>query len=224
MYLLFDLDGTLFDSKDLLMAGYQHAVRTHLHRESTEDEWLPHFGLPLRTQMALFSETLADQMVQTYRRFYADQHDALLRLYPRVPEMLEALYADGHRMAVVTSKLTHFAVRGLELLDLARFFTVVIGESEVTAHKPDPAAVLLAMDRLGADPDRTWMIGDSPFDIQAGHSARVKAAACLWGPFAREALEPLRPEIMAERPEDLPRLLSQWTAVPQQPAGPCGMA
>ncbi len=210
MYLLFDLDGTLFDSQDLLMAGYMHTVRTHLDRESSEEEWLPHFGRPLRVQMALFSEDLADEMVSTYRAFYAENHDLMLRLYPDIPEVLEELKAAGHRMAVVTSKLTRFAVRGLELFDLLGCFDAVIGETEVTAHKPDPAAVLLAMERLGAEPADTWMIGDSPFDIQAGHNAGVKSAACLWGPFPRAALEPDTPELYIERPQDLPLMLTTW--------------
>lgn len=210
MFFLFDLDGTLFDSQDLLMAGYKHAARTHLGRETCDEDWLPHFGRPLRYQMALFSEDLADEMVGTYRRFYGENHDTLLRLYDGVNDALEELHTAGHRMAVVTSKLTRFARRGLELFDMDRYFETVVGESDVATHKPDPAAVHLAMDRLGAHPDDTWMIGDSPFDIQAGHNAGVKAAAVLWGPFPREALEPDRPELFIERPQDLPLMLTTF--------------
>jgi pyrophosphatase PpaX len=210
MYLLFDLDGTLFDSTDLLLSGYKHTVRTHLDRESADEEWLPHFGRPLRWQMALFSEEMADEMVSTYRRFYAENHDLLLRLYPGIPEMLEELRSGGCKMAVVTSKHTAFAVRGLELFQLDRYFEAVIGETEVATHKPDPASVLLAMERLGADPAETWMIGDSPFDIQAGHNAGVKTAACLWGPFPRTTLEPDAPTLFIERPQDLPLMLSTF--------------
>lgn len=210
MVLLFDLDGTLFDSQSLLMAGYKHTARTHLQRETTDEEWLTHFGRPLRYQMALFDEAQADEMVLTYRAFYTDNHDTMLRLFDGVPEMLETLHAAGHTMGVVTSKLTRFAVRGLELFDLARYFRTVIGESEVQAHKPDPAAVLLAMERLDADPEETWMIGDSPFDIQAGHNAGIRAAAALWGPFSRETLALDRPELYVERPADLPAALAGY--------------
>jgi pyrophosphatase PpaX len=205
--LLFDLDGTILDSTDLLLTGYKHSVRTHLGRETTSEEWLPHFGRPLRDQMASFSADLADEMTATYRTFYAANHETMLRLYPGIGDMIATLHQGGYRMGVVTSKYTRFAVRGLQIFGLQAFFEVIIGENEVTTHKPDPAAVLLALSEMGVSPANAWMIGDSPSDMQAGHRAGCRTAAALWGPFSRETLAPDAPDLFVERPQDLPTLL-----------------
>lgn len=205
--LLFDLDGTLLDSTELLLTGYKHAVREHLGRETTDAEWMPHFGRPLRDQMAAFSEEKADEMTATYRRFYGKNHEAMLRLYPGVGEMIATLHERGYRMGVVTSKATRFAVRGLQVFGLQAFFEVVVGEDDVAAHKPDPEAVLLALSRMRAGAQDAMMIGDSPWDVQAGRAAGCQTAAVLWGPFSRDTLLPESPNIFIERPGDLLSLL-----------------
>lgn len=205
--LLFDLDGTLLDSKDLLLAGYKHTVLQHLGRETTDEDWMPHFGRPLRDQMAAFSEELADEMTSTYRRFYGQHHETMLRLYPGVGDMIATLHREGYRMGVVTSKATRFAVRGLQVFCLQGFFDIIVGENEVKAHKPDPDAVLLALREMNVPPENAWMIGDSPWDMQAGHAAGCRTAAVLWGPFSRETLAPDAPDLFVERPQDLPALL-----------------
>lgn len=205
--LLFDLDGTLFDSTDLLLAGYKHATRAHLDQDTSDDDWWPHFGRPLRVQMAAFSEEHADAMTATYRTFYSANHDAMLRLYEGVPEMLAHLKSAGFSMGVVTSKGSHVAERGLALLGIRDFFSVVIGEDDVHLHKPDPAPVLMALNRMGARPAGAWMIGDSPYDIQAGRAAGCRTAAVLWGPFSRESLAVTNPTAFADSPAELISLL-----------------
>jgi pyrophosphatase PpaX len=205
--LLFDLDGTILDSTNLLLTGYKHTIRTHLDRETTDEDWMPHFGRPLRMQMAAFSEDLADEMTVTYRRFYAENHETMLGLYPGVGDMIATLHGEGYRMGVVTSKKTRFAVRGLQIFCLQAFFEVIIGEDEVTHHKPDPEAVLLALSGMDVAAADAWMIGDSPWDMRAGRAAGCRTAAVLWGPFSRETLVPENPDLFVEQPQDLPILL-----------------
>lgn len=201
--LLFDLDGTLLDSTELLLEGYKHTARTHLGRETPDEEWLPHFGKPLRDQMVLFDESQADEMVRTYRAFYADHHDDLIRLYKGIPEILATLHARGYKLGVVTSKLTKFSHRALEWFDIDRYLDVVIGEDLVTNLKPHPEAVLLALKELNGRASDAWMIGDSPYDIQAGNAAGCRTAAVLWGPFDRETLAPFNPTVFLKGPQEL---------------------
>jgi pyrophosphatase PpaX len=203
---LFDLDGTLLDSTALLLAGYQHTTRTILGRETTKADWLPLFGLPLRDQFAAFEPSLAAEMVVEYRRFYAEHHDAMMAVYPGAVEAVRALHAAGHPCGVVTSKLTKFAQRAVDTFGLTECFGAVVGEDMVTRHKPHPDAVLKACEMLGVNPVGAWMIGDSPFDIQAGRAAGCRTAAVLWGPFTRERLEPSRPDVWLPSPREILRL------------------
>jgi pyrophosphatase PpaX len=106
----------------------------------------------------------------------------------------------------VTSKLRPGALLGLRAAGLEDAFDVVVGADDVQHHKPDPAPVLAALERLGADPTGTVFIGDSPHDMAAGRAAGVWTAAALWGPFARAALEPHRPDFWLAAPKDIARL------------------
>ncbi|MGQ9696845.1 MAG: HAD family hydrolase [Armatimonadota bacterium] len=204
---LFDLDGTLLDSTRLLLDGYRYAVRTCLGVETRDEDWLPLMGRPLRSQMSVFSEEQADELVRVYRQYYAREHERRLTCYPGVFEMIQSLHAHGVRLAVVTSKKTTFAVRGPEVTGLGRYINVVVGEDDTAEHKPQPAPVLEALRRLEAEPSDSAMVGDSPDDIEAAKRAGVLAVAVLWGPFDRERLAEAEPDAWAERPEDIVHLV-----------------
>ena len=192
---LFDLDGTLIDSIPLIMASFRHTMRTHLGAVPDDAAWRAGFGTPLRPQLRKFArdDEHASRMVATYRAYTDAHHDRLLKSYAGIDGALDALRDAGARLAVVTSKTHALARRGLARCGLNQYFGVLIGADDVHEHKPHPAPVLAALDRLSADPADTVFIGDSPHDIEAGHAAGVRTAAALWGPFPREALASASP-------------------------------
>ncbi|MCC6444864.1 MAG: HAD-IA family hydrolase [Armatimonadetes bacterium] len=206
---LFDLDGTLLDSTDLLVTGYRHSVRACLGIETAETDWIEHLGKPLRDQMALFSEDRADEMVRTYRAWYADNHDRMIRLYPGVPEALEQLHRAGLKLAVVTSKKTRFACQGLELFGLNRYFSAILGEEDSARHKPHPDPVLDALALLSVPPEAAVMVGDSCLDIESACAAGVFSIGALWGPFARERLTLCPPDMFMEDIKEIIEMLGE---------------
>ena len=187
---LFDLDGTLIDSIDLIMESFRHTMRTHLGSVPDEARWRNGFGTPLRTQLRAFArdDDEAERMVATYRSYTHAHHDRLLRSYAGIDRGLAVLSGAGIRLAVVTSKTHALARRGLARCGLNHYFDVLVGFDDVDEHKPHPAPVLAALDLLGVDAGDTLFVGDSPHDIRAGRAAGVRTAAVLWGPFPREAL------------------------------------
>jgi pyrophosphatase PpaX len=204
---LFDLDGTLLDSVDLILASYRHTAMVHRGAAPDDGVWLAGLGTPLRTQLRILSEDPAEiaTMVETYRQHNLAHHDALVRPYDGVVEAVRALAARAE-LGLVTSKLRHGALRGLRTAGLEDAFDVVVGADDTERHKPDPAPVLAALAALDADPAATVFIGDSPHDLAAGRAAGVRTAAALWGPFARAALEPHAPDYWLAAPADLGRL------------------
>lgn len=205
---LFDLDGTLINSIELIMESFRHALRTHLGSEPSPEQdarWRAGFGTPLRRQLAQFAETPdnVDAMVGTYRSYTHEHHDRLIGSYAGIDAALERLQCDGARLAVVTSKTCALARRGLERCGLNGHFDVLIGLDDVTEHKPHPAPVLAALDRLSVDRIDAVFIGDSPHDIVAGHAAGVHTAAVLWGPFARAVLAQESPRHWLSEPAEI---------------------
>lgn len=194
---LFDLDGTLIDSIGLIEDSYQHTLAAHGYARASRAQWLEGLGRPLTVQFARLGapEEEVEAMVATYRKWNLAQHDARVRPFEGIHAALEALATAGARMGVVTSKHSIGAHRGLAHCGLAGFFEVVICSDHVTEPKPAPQPVLLALQRLGAQPARAVMIGDSPHDLEAGRAAGVRTAAVAWGPLSRAELERHRPDL-----------------------------
>jgi pyrophosphatase PpaX len=205
---LFDLDGTLIDSVDLILNTFQHTMMTHRGDVPPRESWLRGLGTPLWDQLKAFCDDPAEipAMIATYREYNLEHHDAMVRRYPGLLETVRELKAAGRRLGVVTSKMRAGTLRGLACCGLDGLFEALVGADDVDRHKPDPAPVLKALELLGADPETTVFVGDSPHDLAAGHAAGVRTAAALWGPFPREWLEPHRPDYWLTEPSEITRL------------------
>jgi len=205
---LFDLDGTLIDSIELILRSYRHTLRQHRGREPSDDVWMRGLGTPLWVQFRQFTEDPAEieAMVATYRAYNLAHHDELVRPYAGVVDAVLALRDRGKTLGLVTSKMHGGAVRGLRAAGLEDAFQVIVGADEVTHPKPHPEPVLTALERLGTPAEGAVFVGDSRHDVECGRAAGVKTAAALWGPFDRSHLEDLEPDYWLERPEDLAAL------------------
>lgn len=208
---LLDLDGTLIDSRDLILSSFRHTMETHLGWVPPDGAWLANMGKPLITQLRGFAETehQAAEMMETYRQHNAREHDRVVRPFPGMSETLRRLRASGYRLGVVTSKMREMAVRGLETCGLPLdWFSALVTADDPVAHKPDPAPVALALERTGAaSAARALFVGDSVWDLLAGRAAGTATAAALWGPFGREDLTDGAPDYWLAEPPAIGELL-----------------
>lgn len=207
--LLFDLDGTIIDSIQLIVDSYHHTLRVHGHPPRTDAEWLAGIGTPLRVQFLEWADDPAtlDAMIATYRDFNLARHDEHVRPYPGVVDRIREIRARGIRTGLVTSKNRYGALRGLGLCHPESLMDVLVCADDVVNPKPHPEPVEKALSLLGATADTTVYIGDSVHDMRSGRAAGVRTAAVLWGPFTRNELAPTEPDYWLERPEDLTALL-----------------
>jgi pyrophosphatase PpaX len=202
---LFDLDGTLIDSIELILRSYRHTLRTHRGHEPADEIWMSGLGTPLWVQFRHFTQDPAEieAMVATYRAYNLAHHDEMVRPYDGVVDAVRALVRAGKTLGLVTSKLKTGAIRGLRLAGLEDAFAVIVGADDVTHPKPHPEPVLTALDRLASPATEAVFIGDSRHDIACGRAAGVKTAAVLWGPFHRSQLADLEPDYWLETPADV---------------------
>lgn len=219
--ILFDLDGTLLDTIELLLGSMRHAFAGHPGRRPTTDEWIAGIGTPLRTQLREFlgSDEEVEQVVARYRSYQQTHHDRLMRCYDNVTATLEVLHARGHPLGVVTSKMNDLMNRGLERVGIARLITAAVGCDSCARHKPDPEPVLVALRQLGYQPSEAMFVGDSPHDMKAGRAAGVTTIAALWGPFTRDHLAPTEPDHWLHRITDLPTLVQELQATQNPGSG-----
>ncbi len=205
---LFDLDGTLIDSTELILSSYRHTLKTHRDEAPSDDVWIAGLGTPLWVQFRKFTDDPAeiDAMVATYRDHNFAHHDAMVQEFPGILDAVRHLRDRGTRLGVVTSKKRHGAGRGLALCGFDGLFEVVITSDDVEQYKPNPEPVIRALERLDSSAAETIFVGDSPHDIDAGHGAGVATGAVLWGPFPRRTLDEHEPDLWMAKPADLAKL------------------
>jgi pyrophosphatase PpaX len=202
---LYDFDGTLADSTELIMRCYRHTMATHLGQAPPDEAWLSGFGTPLETQIARFARSAGEReaMLATYRVHQDELHDTLLQPFPGAVETVGELARRGIALALVTSKLRRSTLRGMDLCGMTGHFPVIVTPEDVRNPKPDPEPVRVALERLGVSAAEAIFVGDSPHDMASGRAAGVRTAAALWGPFPREALLAEWPDVLLHRQEDV---------------------
>jgi pyrophosphatase PpaX len=203
--LLLDFDGTIADSIELILAAYRYAFTEVRGAALPDSLWLEGVGTPLMTQLEGLAESPEEVplLLEPYRRFAIDEHDRMIRSFPTMETCLKQFKNSGVALGIVTSKNSIGLARGLRALQLEDYFSALLSSDDTELHKPHPEPVLLALERLGADPARTLFVGDSLHDLEAGRAAGVKTGAALWGPFGREKLAPAEPDYWLDSPEQM---------------------
>lgn len=205
--MLFDLDGTLADTVELILMSYRHTMRTHLGEALPDARWLATLGTPLRDQLLDFARDReeAQAMLVTYTEYQRRIHDEMVKPFPGAGEVLVTLRARGARVAVVTSKRGEVARRTLDVCGLRADVDLLVSADEVRNGKPHPESVHLALSKLGLEEASrdVLFVGDSPFDLRAGRAAGTRTAAAPWGAFERSALEAEEPDYFLDELVDV---------------------
>jgi pyrophosphatase PpaX len=201
---LFDLDGTVVDSGAIILASMRHATREVLGRDYSDEELLQTVGGPgLEAQMQALAPDHAERLVTVYRAHNEPLHDEL-EACAGMEAVLMQLRDEGRRLGVVTAKGSSTVELAFAHVPLGHLFETVVGGDETERHKPDPEPLLLAVERLGADPAHTAYVGDSPFDVRAAKAARMFAVAVTWGRIHdRARLDAEHPDAIVDTAEEL---------------------
>jgi phosphoglycolate phosphatase len=209
--LIFDLDGTLIDSKlDLALAV--NATLEHLGRATLDHDTIFSFvgnGATVLIRRALGEEVTdaqADAALGYFLSYYRAHMLDHTVAYPGVHEALERLAL--RPMAVLTNKPVNFSRAILDGLDLSRYFRVVYGGNSFERKKPDPIGVKSILRDLGATPAESMMIGDSDVDIMTARNAGIFSAGVSYG-IGSDSLRSNPPDIMLDSLVELPGLLDR---------------
>ena len=205
---IFDMDGTLVDSREDIAASVNAGLRAVGAPERSAAEIQPMIGRPLEEIfLALLPAGLADRAPLAAEAYRADSFENCARgsrLFPGVLECLDALAAV--KRAIATTKQTFQAVRVAERLGLASRFDLVHGTDGIP-HKPHPAVIEQVLARLGARRERSWMVGDTIWDLRAGRAAGVRTCAVTHGIHGAATLAAERPDLLLHDLARLPALI-----------------
>jgi len=201
---LFDLDGTLVDSGEIILSSFRHATKTVLAREIPDEVLAAAVGgSNIHEQMRAFDEERTDELVRVYREHNEPLHDDLVA-FEGIERVLERLKTEGRQLGIVTAKRRKTVDLAFAILPLEHFFDTVVTSEQTEHHKPHPEPVLTALERLGAEPGEAAFIGDSPFDMGAGKAAGVFTVAVSWGKIHPvERLRATGADAVVHSPEEL---------------------
>ncbi|HET8765884.1 HAD-IA family hydrolase [Phycicoccus sp. M110.8] len=190
---LFDFDGTLADTIPLIVASYHHAIGT-LGEVADEAEVLSWIGRPLQPVLEERYPGRGAELTAVYRRWNLAHHDDLIRDVQGMPELLAELHDRGARTGVVSSKKAETVRLGLRAVGLDEVIDVVAGQDETDHHKPHPAPLLYAAERLEVSVTECVYVGDATVDVQAARAAGMGAVAVTWGAGDEAALAAVGPD------------------------------
>jgi pyrophosphatase PpaX len=201
---LFDLDGTVVDSGAIILASMRYATREVLGRDYSDEELLQTVGGPgLEAQMRALDPSQVERLVDVYRAHNEPLHDEL-EACAGMEDVLVRLHEEGRMLGIVTAKRRATVELAFAQVPLGHLFQTIVGGDETERHKPDPAPLLLAAERLHADPAETAYVGDSPFDVRAAKAAGMFAVAVTWGRIhERERLQAEEPDAIVDTAEEL---------------------
>jgi pyrophosphatase PpaX len=200
---LFDLDGTLINTNELIIASFLHTLDHYFPNEYTREKVIQFIGPSLHDSFSGLLPDRVEEMIDMYRSFNHEKHDELVEEYETVKETVKTLHEKGYKLAIVTTKRSDTARMGLKLTGLEPYFPVLVGIDNVEKVKPDPEPLLRALDQLNSSPERAIMVGDSQYDVLGGKNTGTLTAAVAWTIKGREFLEAYEPDVMLETMSDL---------------------
>ncbi|MFB5761928.1 pyrophosphatase PpaX [Paenibacillus medicaginis] len=210
--ILFDLDGTIIDTNELIITSFLHVLQGKTLQPLTREVIIPHMGGTMENQLQTLTG-LADVagLVRDYRAYSMLHHDTMVKPFPNVLEVVKTLHKQGIKLGVVTTKIRPNTIRVLEMFDLVSYMGSIITVDDVEHPKPHAEPVLKAIQELSADPAHTLMVGDSSFDILAAQAAGVQSAGVAWSLKGEETLRGYNPDFMLKNMTDLLDLVAQGT-------------
>ncbi|MGM0855078.1 MAG: pyrophosphatase PpaX [Bacillota bacterium] len=201
--ILFDLDGTLINTNELIISSFLHTLNHYYPGHYEEKDVHPFMGPPLEESFGGLDPDRMEEMCAHYRAFNHEHHDTLVTEFEGVYETVQALYENGYKLAIVSTKVRDVVLKGLDLMNLRSFFEVIITLDEVENAKPHPEPIEKALVALGSSPEEAIMIGDNHHDILAGKNAGVLSAGVAWSAKGREHLAHYEPDFMLDNMKDL---------------------
>ncbi len=208
-HILFDLDGTVVDTIDLIVHAFGEVLAGLTGEPWDRERVIAEFG-PTEP-VILARHAPPGGAAPAFRRFlqlYNEEHDRLVRTFDGVDAVIRRARQRGRPLGLVTNKGRETTEITLRRCGLAGCFGAVITGDDAARPKPDPSGILLALERLGGDPQDAVFIGDAPSDIEAGRRAGTLTCAVTWGRVTAESrLLAAGADLVCHTPADLARAL-----------------
>jgi len=193
-YILFDFDGTVINTNDIILDALNYAVEKATGEKSHIDKINEALGHILIEQMKILTPDHPELTANFYKTYYREDMDEMTTLFPGVIETMKGLESRGIRNAVVSNKGINGINHGLHKFNLSSYFDMIISAYDVENPKPHPEAAYKVLHKFNALPSEALLIGDSPHDIMCGKNAGIKTVLVDWTIYPRDGFISCRPD------------------------------
>ena len=208
---LFDLDGTLINTNEIIIQSFKYTFDTHFPEvEIDRDKILTFIGPTLQQTFSDYTNDpfLIQDMINSYRTYYVENEMGLFEIYPKVIEVVSQLKEEGYNLGIVTSKFKEAAWPSFTFYELDKIFDVFVSLDEVEYPKPNRNPIDVALSHFDS-PKGAIMIGDNKGDILAGKNAGIYSAGVSWSIKGAAYLMQAEPDFMLADMNDVFRVLNQ---------------
>lgn len=210
--LLFDFDGTLLNTNELIIHTFSTVLDNHFPNSYSRDDIMQFIGPSLKQTFEIIAPSRTEELIKEYRELNIALHDEMVSVYDGVVETLHILKDRGLKLAIVSTKKRETILHGLRLMGVSELFDAIISLDEVENPKPDPEPILKALAELSSSAAESLMIGDNSHDIDGGKNAGVRTAGVAWSAKGEDFMASLGPDYMLQHISDLLDLVNEETA------------
>ena len=190
--IILDFDGTLADTRDLIVITMQQTIQELGLESRTDEQCASMIGLPLKqafTDLIPMTDAMGDLCIDTYRRIFNENNAAYtIPTFPNVFETLRLLSQKGYTLTIASSRSHRSLMEFVEGMDLRNIIPYVLGAEDVSKAKPNPEPVLKTLEKFGCSPDEALVVGDTWYDIEMGRRAGVRTCGVTYGNGSCEEL------------------------------------
>ena len=208
--LIFDIDGTLTSTNELIFKSFNHIAKKYLNRTFTDNEIIALFG---PTEDVILKEWCGknfENAKKDYYEYYKSHHN-IAKLYPGIKELLDYLKSKRILLSIFTGKGRQASLITLEELSIINYFDLIVTGDDVANHKPSSEGIMKFVDGYGLNKEEVLMIGDSVSDVKASKEAGIKIASALWDSYAAEKVKNLGSDYYFHSVEELREFLVKTT-------------
>jgi HAD superfamily hydrolase (TIGR01549 family) len=206
--IIFDIDGTLTSTNELIFASFNFIAGKYLNRKFSNEELIGFFG---PTEDVILKEWLGDNYENArkeYYDFYSHYHH-LADLYPGIIDILKDLKTKKVFLSIYTGKGKSAATITLKKLEIFEYFDLIITGDDVKIHKPSPEGVEIFIEKFNLEKENVLMVGDSVTDIKAARAAGIKIASVVWDSYSKDKVLEFGSDFVFESVDELKKFLEE---------------
>jgi HAD superfamily hydrolase (TIGR01509 family) len=205
--IIFDIDGTLTATNELIFATFNHITEKYLKRSYSPKELTALFG---PTEKVIIKEIMSDnydEAMDDYHHFYRTNHNRMAKAFDGVIDIIKELKKRDVLLSIYTGKGRLSSEITLEKIGIINDFDMIVTGDDIKGHKPSPEGVDVFVNRYNLNRERVLLIGDAPPDVKAAKATGIKIASVLWDSYAKEEVLKMGSDFYFDTVEELSTFL-----------------